>query len=294
VTSSAANVTNSDRPHWADRLGAFASPRRVFAIWAVCVLLTGLVNALSVGSDLAKRGIAFHSAEPWIWEMSSAIALVLLGVPLAMLDGLLRSKIPRVGPRAAFYVLGSVAFCVAHVTLMVAFRTLITRALGWRYDFGPWLDGLVYEYRKDALTYALILGCIAVWRAALPAASAPTEAIEPPTARPPEPTFVVRTTKGDVLVRTAEIEWVEAQGNYVALHTPGDLRLLRQTLAEMETRLAPHGFIRTHRRALVALHFIQSIVPPERGEAGVRLASGGLAPLSESRRADVMRQIAGE
>jgi hypothetical protein len=285
-------VTNSNRPHWADRLGALASPSRVFSIWVASVLLTGVVNALSVGSDFAKRGIAFYPAEPWIWEMSSAVALALLGLPLAMFDRLLRANVRRVGLRAAGYVLGSVAFCVAHVALMVVFRTVVSRAIGWHYNFGPWLDGLVYEYRKDALTYALILGCIAVWRTALaPPTALP---IVEPAARPPEPTFVVRTKHGDVLVRTAEIEWVEAQGNYVALHTAGELRLLRQTLADMETRLAPHGFIRTHRRALVARRFIQAIVPPERGEAGVRLASGGLAPLSESRRAEVIRQIAGE
>lgn len=41
---------------------------------------------------------------------------------------------------------------------------------------------------------------------------------------------------GEVLVRAAEIDWVEAQGNYVALHVRGQERLLRQPLKEIENR----------------------------------------------------------
>ena len=103
----------------------------------------------------------------------------------------------------------------------------------------------------------------------------------------------MRTASGDVLVRTPEIDWIEAQGNYVALHTQGQARLMRQTLAEMETRLAGHGFIRTHRRALVNRERVQAIIPPELGELGVRLLDGQVVPLSESRRAEVLRLVLG-
>jgi DNA-binding LytR/AlgR family response regulator len=59
----------------------------------------------------------------------------------------------------------------------------------------------------------------------------------------------------------------------------------------METRLKDHGFIRTHRRALVNRLRMQAIIPPELGDLGVRLSSGQIAPLSESRRSEVVRLV---
>ena len=38
---------------------------------------------------------------------------------------------------------------------------------------------------------------------------------------------------------------------------------------------------------------MQAIIPPELGDLGVRLASGQVAPLSESRRAEVLRLVLG-
>ena len=163
---------------------------------------------------------------------------------------------------------------------------------------------MIYEYRKDALTYALMLAIAAGWRAlrtrrevAVPAApTAPVEAPMEAEPAPPAaavPTFLARTAQGDLLVRGDEIDWVEAQGNYVALHVQGEVRLIRHTLAEMEARLKEHGFIRTHRRALVNRERMRAILPPERGELGVRLSSGQVAPLSESRRAEVVRLVLG-
>jgi len=61
----------------------------------------------------------------------------------------------------------------------------------------------------------------------------------------------------------------------------------------METRLEAHGFIRTHRRALVNHQRMRANIPPELGELGVRLSSGEVAPLSESRRAEVVRLVLG-
>jgi len=61
----------------------------------------------------------------------------------------------------------------------------------------------------------------------------------------------------------------------------------------MQTRLAAHGFIRTHRRALVNRQRMQAILTPDLGEPGVRLSSGQVAPLSESRRSEVLRLVLG-
>jgi len=273
------------------------------AVWRVplalataWMLVHAAVNAASVTNDLTRRGVAFEPAEPWIWEGSSALSLLLWLVPVLLFDERLRARVGKVWARAAAYAGASVVFSLGHVLTMVALRHLAYRIAGWRYDFGPWVDGLLYEYRKDVLTFVSILAVAAVWRLwAERAKPVPAEAPTAPSASPPAaPTFIVRTaTQGDLLVRADEVDWVEAQGNYVALHVGSEARLLRHTLAEMETRLKDHGFIRTHRRALVNRQRMQAIIPPELGELGVRLSSGQVAPLSESRRAEVLRLVLG-
>lgn len=300
-----ADVTGSRtvRPAW----------RWPLAIAAVWTLVHAAVNSASVTNDLMRRGVSFEAPEPWIWEVSSAVGVLVWLLPVLWFDDALRARVASLWARLAAYAGGSVVFSVAHVGTMVGLRHIAYRGFGWRYDFGPWLGGLFYEYRKDALTYVAILAVAAMLRVlatrakpvaqvtAEPIATTPTAGVAPssqiaPTAptAPTSPTFIVRTaTQGDLLVRADEVDWVEAQGNYVALHVGSEVRLLRHTLAEMETRLKGHGFIRTHRRALVSRRCMQAIIPPETGELGVRLSSGQVAPLSESRRAEVLRLVLG-
>jgi len=296
-TNSGSGVTTAHAGAWVERLAALPARGVALAISGLWMLVHAAINSVSVASDLARRGVHVEAAEPWIWEFSSAFSLLIWLWPVLVLDDALRTRVRSVWVRLAGYAAASVAFSFAHVVTMVALRQLVYRLAGWRYDFGPWADGLLYEYRKDVLTFAAIVVVAAAWRrmtARVPVAiDAPGEAA-PPAATPVAPTFIVRTsTQGDVLVRADEIDWVEAQGNYVALHVGSDVRLLRYTLVDIETRLQGHGFIRTHRRALVNRRRMQAIIPPELGELGVRLSSGQVAPLSESRRAEVVRLVLG-
>jgi hypothetical protein len=293
-TNSGAGVTSSLRGSWVARLAAVPAWRAPLVIAGVWMLVHAAINSASVASDLTRRGIRFHPAEPWIWEFSSALSLLIWLWPVLLLDEALRARVRGAWARLAAYAVASVAFSVAHVATMVAMRQLVYSLAGWHYDFGPWRDGLLYEYRKDVLTFAVMLAAAAAWRH-LVVARAPVDAIGPAAGAllPVAPTFMVRTSQADLLVRADEVDWVEAQGNYVALHVGGEVRLLRQTLADMELRLKDHGFIRTHRRALVNRQRMRAIIPPELGELGVRLSSGQVAPLSESRRAEVVRLVLG-
>jgi hypothetical protein len=305
VTNPAAGRGALDR--WTARLAHLPARPVQFALVALPMLVNAAINSASVAIDLTRRGADFHPIEPWIWEFSSAAAMLLWLLPVLWLDEALRARTEHWAMRLGVRVLASVAFSAAHVATMVGLRLAIYRVAGWHYDFGPWRDGFVYEYRKDAMTYALIIGLAAVWRLLIArqalvggaaandvvVASAVVPAPAAPVPPPSAPTFLVRTTQGDLLVRAQDIDWIEAQGNYVALHVQNTPRLLRHTLAEMETRLAEHGFIRTHRRALVNRERVQAIIPPELGELGVRLSSGEVVPLSESRRAEVLRLVVG-
>jgi hypothetical protein len=73
------------------------------------------------------------------------------------------------------------------------------------------------------------------------------------------------------MVSVAEIDWIEAQGNYVALHVGKRALLLRETLTRLESRLDPARFVRIHRRDIVALDRITGIESAANGDAMVHL-----------------------
>jgi len=73
------------------------------------------------------------------------------------------------------------------------------------------------------------------------------------------------------MVRVAEIDRIEAQGNYVALHVGNRALLLRETLNRLESRLDPARFVRIHRRDIVALDRISGLEPAANGDAVVHL-----------------------
>jgi two-component system, LytTR family, response regulator len=63
-----------------------------------------------------------------------------------------------------------------------------------------------------------------------------------------------------LVVGAAEIDWVEAYGDYVRLHVGQQAHLLRSTLAAMEQHLKPEGFARIHRSRLVNLERIKELI----------------------------------
>ncbi|MER7759854.1 response regulator transcription factor [Streptomyces sp. NPDC097619] len=112
--------------------------------------------------------------------------------------------------------------------------------------------------------------------APVPAAvvGAPPAAVEPPGEIAVELGGVTRFVPVD------EIAYAEAQGDYARLHTAAGSHLVRIPLSTLEERWAARGFVRIHRRHLVALARIDEL----RVDAGVTTVKVGPAELSVSRR----------
>ncbi|UQX00218.1 LytTR family DNA-binding domain-containing protein [Streptomyces sp. RerS4] len=81
-------------------------------------------------------------------------------------------------------------------------------------------------------------------------------------------------------VAIADIAYVEAQGDYARLHTAEGSHLVRIPLSTLEERWAARGFVRIHRRHLVALTRIDEL----RMDAGTTTVRVGAAELQVSRR----------
>ncbi len=71
-------------------------------------------------------------------------------------------------------------------------------------------------------------------------------------------TFVVRTGSRTYVVPLDRVDWIEAQGNYVALHADGRSHLVRHTMKSLSAAL-DQTFVRVERSALVRVSAIREV-----------------------------------
>lgn len=267
--------------------------RRVFelAFWPVFLLINTLANSVVALIEVRRGNPMFPAWPPITWEASSAV-LVLALIPAVVWftrrypihwDSW-RRAIPR-------YVLASVVFSLIHVFGMVALRHIVYSMHGESYVFGPWAREMLYEYLKDVRGFATIAAGIEGYRLIMrrvqgeasllvaPEEGVPVEPVERPDR------FLVRKLGREFLVAAADIEYLQASGNYVNLHVRARDYPLRSTIAGIEPKLDPRRFVRVHRSYIVNLDCIASIEPLDAGDARLHLADGTHIPCSRRYRA---------
>lgn len=130
-------------------------------------------------------------------------------------------------------------------------------------------------------------------RREMPAATLPTTASGAPRAQSLT-SLVTRIGKRDVIIPLAQIDVLEADGVYAAVHVSGRRHLVRRSLDDLERALSAARFLRVHRSFLVR----RSAVVEAHLGATVRrrelvLANGATVPVSRRRQAAVARWIKG-
>jgi two-component system LytT family response regulator len=78
------------------------------------------------------------------------------------------------------------------------------------------------------------------------------------------------------------IQWIDAAGDYMCVHTAQDTHVLRGTMAELEQRLPAQRFQRVHRSTIVNLARVKEMRPHLNGEFFLVLDSGHELKLSRS------------
>jgi len=102
----------------------------------------------------------------------------------------------------------------------------------------------------------------------------------------------IKANDGRIMVtRVADIDWIEADGDYVSVHAQGKTWLIRETIAAMELRLALSGFVRIHRSTLVNVERVRELRPRDKGEYIVVLHDGTELKLTRNYRASVERLV---
>jgi two-component system, LytTR family, response regulator len=105
--------------------------------------------------------------------------------------------------------------------------------------------------------------------------------------------LVVRSAGRVVFVKIAELDWVEATGDYVTLHAGKKSWLLRETISEMESKLEPYGFARIHRSTLVNLDRVGEMRALDNSEYRILLRDGTELKLSRNYRQALERLLNG-
>ncbi len=95
---------------------------------------------------------------------------------------------------------------------------------------------------------------------------------------------LVRSAGHVYFLKPEDIHWIEADGDYITIHTPNKTHLVRETLKVMEERLANAGFQRIHRSSLVNLEAIRELIASDSGDYQVVLKDDTVLKLSRNYR----------
>ncbi len=266
-----------------------------YGFWIAVFLLQATLNSLTSVDDISRAGLRFAHWQPVAWEFSSNLVLLALVPALIAFERRFPLRLETLARNLPLHLAASIAFSLAHVAGMVLLRHGVYAVLAAApYDFGDWPARWLYEYLKDVRSYVLILGTVLAYRFVLLRLQGEARLLAAPEEGPPaEPVerpqrFLVRKLNREFLIPVADIEWLHAEGNYVALHLRGHDYLLRSTMAAIEARLDPARFARIHRGYIVNLDLVAEIEPLESGDARVLLRDGSRLPCSRNYR-DALR-----
>jgi hypothetical protein len=259
---------------------------RLLAVWTVLFAVSIATRTYVVIADEARHGHVIPFGRPLAEEITSHLIVA------ALLPGLywLHRRFPIGGaPRnLLIHVAAVVPFSLLHTAGMGALRLLWFSAIvGVPYSFPLTFERLRYEFAKDLVSYLMLTtGVLALQYLlqridlAKPKVEAAQSSASPPLPAPPE-RFTVRKRGGsEVVVEMADIDWIEASGNYAILHVGGETFEIRSSLTRLESELDPKRFVRVHKSHVVNISRVAEVTPWVSGDWRIRLQDGAEVNLS--------------
>jgi hypothetical protein len=265
--------------------------------WTAIWLFNATANSITAWMDIRRSGLGFAAWEPVVWEWSSCLVWLALVWPIVRFSRMFPVHWDNWRRQLPWHLLASVVVSLVHVLGMVGIRVLAYRWQGQDYDFGSWPRELLYEYLKDVRTYLSIVVVVELYRLLLRRMQGEASLLDVPDEGPPVESvdrperFLVRKLGREFLVAAADIEWLQASGNYVNLHVRGHDYPLRSTIAGIEARLDPLRFARIHRSYIVNLDQVASIEPLDTGDARAHMKDGTVLPGSRRYRGELRQRF---
>ena len=241
------------------------TPIRTLIVDDVALARRALARLLGVHPDVALVGEAASGREAIAMARTLMPDLLLLDVQMPEIDG--------------FDVLQALTGPAAPLTVLVtAYDAHALRAF----------EARAIDYLLKPVEAARLAAALARTRTMLRGRVRGSFAVERPD--PPPQRLAFKVDRRTVLLEATAIDRVVADGNYVHIHSGARRYMVRLTMAEAQSMLAPFGFERVHRSALVNVARIAALQTT--GERSfVMLADGSSASLSRGRRRIVASRL---
>lgn len=220
------------------------------------VMLYWLAFLLVLEPGNILRASQAGQALNWSHEAIRILVAALLGTTVTSAVQTLVERFPLRGPLRGRYLLIHAAGAAGLALTLVLVSCLLA---AWVFA-GRWLPS--WDEIRDQLVanFTLLMCALAALTALVQANTQRTAS--PPSAANPAPllTHVEVKRRGQLLsLPLSSVDWIEAQGNYVALHIGAEQHLLRDTISGFGARLDSARFVRVHRSMIVATDRIQKV-----------------------------------
>lgn len=259
----------------------------VILFWAAFALV---LSFMAYAASL-RRGIP----QPWWPSLGYSLAIFSIWALMTpIIAGGVISAEARIGGwrRIGLYALGLPLVCAVHVFAFAAIYWPIYNdggRIASRWAMGERM--LLANLDTNALLYALlVVGSVIVARrrrregaGADGGSSAMSGA---------DDFLTIRSRGGFVRVPLAEVERIEAAGDYCEVHAGASAQLIDESLVSLAARLPPEQFARVHRGSIVALGDVIGLRGVGRGDALLRLKSGAELRLSRRYRREFEERMA--
>jgi len=244
---------------------------------------TLLATSVIMEAKRKEQALPFQLWEPFVWEYSSAISVLLLFPLLVIFLQRMPFNWLKIKRSLFQYFLTSIVFSLSHVAIMVAIKEVVYFIMGGEYHFGDFWFELFYEYRKDLWSFIFFIVFINAYQFILsrlqgeanPVAQSEDESISHSFDR-----LLVKKLGKEFIIKVEDVEWLEASGNYVNLHIKGRIYPTRATLSKLIEQISEKGFCRIHRSHAINLEYVESITPLSSGDSEVKLETGKVLNLS--------------
>ncbi|MGD9882615.1 MAG: LytTR family DNA-binding domain-containing protein [Reyranella sp.] len=282
---------------------------RLFTAWTILLAVSVAARSYVEMANQQRVGRPIGLDHALAIELTSHVVVAALLPALYWLHR--RWPIGESVRTVAIHVAAVVPFSIAHTVGMAALRLLwFSAILRTDYSFPLTADRLAYEFAKDIVSYGMLSAGVLALRylfdripqradpalppggpvagdtaaeitaAELPVSGTPAAAPSAAASPPFSERFAVRKRGREIMVEMADIDWVEASGNYAVLHVGGETLEIRSSLSKLESELDPKRFVRVHKSYLVNVTRITEVTPWVSGDWRIRLQDGAEVNLS--------------
>jgi hypothetical protein len=253
------NTSSTRAPTWVYQV-AFG-----FLYWIAFLLVLEPDNVLR----------ASHAGHPLTWSLETLRIGVagLLGAPTASFLLYLTRRFPVTGSRTLRHATFHLAAAVVLSVLLILISCVLV-AWGLQHQWLPDLADLSSNLVSNGLLLVYALCALSALAHAIHFFPRRTTVSRHQAKSPHLDRITVKQRGRISVIHLIAVDWIETQGNYLALHVGTSVHLIRETSTAFEAKIDPALFVRIHRRAIVAIQRIKDLQPIANGDALLRLIDG--------------------